>query len=59
MASVFDPDELAYRVAREERAAAEARCESSKQAHLGLAQQYQRKLALMDAVKTSIRISFG
>jgi hypothetical protein len=59
MASVFEPDELACRVAREERAAAEAKCEKSRQAHLGLAQQYQQKLALVDAVKTSIRISFG
>lgn len=59
MTSVFELDELASRVAREEQAAAEAKCERSRQAHLGLAQQYQQKLALVDAVQTSIRISFG
>jgi hypothetical protein len=59
MASVIESDELASRVAREEQAAAEAKCERSRQAHIGLAQQYQRKLALVDAVQASIRISFG
>jgi hypothetical protein len=59
MISALQLDELASCVAREERAAAEAKCERSKHAHLGLAQQYQRKLALMDAVQRSIRISFG
>ena len=59
MASIFEPDELACRVAREERAAAEAKCDKSRQAHLGLAQQYQQKLASVDAVQTSIRLSFG
>jgi hypothetical protein len=59
MASVFESDELARRVAREEQAAAEAKCERSRQAHLSLAHQYQQKLALVDAVQTSIRISFG
>ena len=59
MASVFDSGELTRRVAREEQAAAQAKCERSRQAHLGLAQQYQRKLALVDSVQASIRISFG
>jgi hypothetical protein len=57
--SIFEFDELASRVAREEQAAAEAKCERSRRAHLGLAHQYQRKLALVDAVQTSIRVSLG
>jgi len=59
MIRASDLDELSSRVFREEQAAADAKCERSRQAHLGLAQQYQRKLALADAVQTSIRISFG
>jgi hypothetical protein len=57
--NALDLDELASRVAREERAAADAKCERSKHAHLGLAQQYQRKIALVDAVQTAIRLNFG
>jgi hypothetical protein len=59
MGSVIESDDLARRVAREEQAAAEAKCERSRRAHIGLAQQYQQKLALVDAVQASIRISFG
>jgi hypothetical protein len=59
MTNALDLDELASRVAREERAAADAKCERSKHAHLGLAQQYQRKIALVDAVQTAIRLNFG
>jgi hypothetical protein len=59
MINVFELDELSSRVAREEQAAAEAKCERSRQAHLGLAKQYQHKLALVDAVETSMRITFG
>jgi hypothetical protein len=57
--SAFQSAELAARVVREELAAATAKCERSKHAHLDLAQQYQRQLALVDAVQTSIRGSFG
>jgi hypothetical protein len=59
MTSLFNADELSSRVAREQHAAAQAKCENSRKAHLGLADQYQQKLALVDAVKTSIRISIG
>lgn len=59
MTSPFDVNELASRVAREQKAAEIAKCERSRHAHLGLAQHYQQKLALADAVETSIRISFG
>ena len=59
MTDAFEFDEIAYRVAREEQAAADAKCARSRKAHLGLAQQYQQKLATVDAVQTSIRISFG
>lgn len=57
--SVFDFEDFANRVAREERAAAEAKCERSRRAHLGLAQQYRHQLTMRDAVKTSIRMSLG
>jgi hypothetical protein len=59
MTSARELEEIASRVMREEQAAVRAKCERSRQAHLGLAQQYQQKLALVDAVKTSIRMSFG
>ena len=59
MTIAFELEELASRGAREGQAAADAKCERSKHAHLGLAQQYQQKLALVDAVQTSVRISFG
>ena len=59
MTRPLDTDELAARVAREQQAAAVAKCERSRQAHLSLAQQYRQKLALVDAVQTSFRISFG
>ena len=59
MNSVFELAELSSRVAREERAAAEAKCERSRQAHLGLAQQYQHKLDMARAVQTSICTSLG
>jgi hypothetical protein len=59
MTNLFELNELASRVAREEQAAAEAKCERSREAHLGLAQQYQHKLAQVDAVQTSIRAAFG
>jgi hypothetical protein len=59
MTIAFDLDELASCLAREKQAAANAKCERSRRAHLGLAQQYERKLALVDAVQASIRISFG
>jgi hypothetical protein len=59
MTGARELEEIASRVGREEQAAAKAKCERSRQAHLGLAQQYQQKLALVDAVKTSLRMSFG
>jgi hypothetical protein len=59
MNRLFDLEELTSRIAREEQAAAAAKCEKSRQAHLGLAQQYQQKLAATNAVQTSIRIAFG
>jgi hypothetical protein len=59
MTILFELNELASRVAREEQAAAEAKCERSREAHLGLAQQYQQRLAQVDAVQTSIRATFG
>jgi hypothetical protein len=59
MTSLFDSKELSSRIARERQAADRAKCENSKQSHLGLAEQYQRKLSLAEAVKASIRVSFG
>jgi hypothetical protein len=59
MTSAPEVEEIASRVAREEQAAAVAKCERSRQAHLGLAHQYQQTLASVDAVKTSIRMGSG
>jgi hypothetical protein len=59
MIGLVQLNELACRVAREEQAAAEAKCERSRQAHLGLAEQYQRKLALVDSVQASISTNFA
>jgi hypothetical protein len=59
MISAFGFGVLSSLVAREEQAASAAKCERSRQAHLGLAQQYQRRLELADAVQTSTHISFG
>ena len=50
---------MSQRARREERAAAEAKCEKSRRAHLGLAEQYQLKMAEMDSVNTPLRASFG
>ena len=52
-------NDVAARVAREERAAAEAKCEKSRRAHLGLAERYQQKLDQMNAAMASSRTSFG
>jgi hypothetical protein len=57
--SLFNSDELSSRVAREQHAAAQAKCENSRRAHLGLAEQYRQKLALVEGIKSSIRINFG
>jgi hypothetical protein len=54
MSRLPDTDELTSRVAREQEAAAAAKCERSRQAHLGLAQQYQQKLALVNAEQASM-----
>ena len=59
MTSLSDPTELSSRIAREERAAAEAKCEKSRQAHLGLAQQYLQQFALVDVAKSIGGVSFG
>ena len=48
MTNLSDTDPFPYLVAREERAAAEATCEKSRQAHLDLAQMYLQQSMLTD-----------
>lgn len=59
MTSLSDATELSSRIAREERAAAEAKCEKSRQAHLGLAQRYLQQFALVDVAKPIGGVSVG
>ncbi len=59
MTKSYKLDDLVLCIAREEAAVLHAKCESSRNAHIGLADRYKYKLAQMKAVETAIRISFG
>jgi hypothetical protein len=59
MAYSIDSEKIEFIVAREREAAARAKCEKARQAHLKLAHQYQHHLASLDAIKASISLTLG